>query len=173
MSSPEHPVEAGGAALSQVTGFLRVADLVAILGGMLALALALLVTINVLGRWLFNVPINGDVELVQVGTALAVFAYMPYTQARRGNIIVDTFTGFLPLRLRNLIDAFWDIVFALFMGFCAVGLATGTREALSNGQATQQLQFVIWPVIALCAVLCALLAITAVATALRLLGGRS
>ena len=31
-----------------------------------------------------------------MATAIAVFAYLPYTQARRGNIMVDTFTSWLP-----------------------------------------------------------------------------
>lgn len=141
------------------------------LGGMVALSLALLVTANVLSRWLFNAPVNGDIELVQVGTAVAIFAYMPYTQARRGNIIVDTFTGFLPTSARNLIDAFWDLVFAAFMGFCAVGLSVGTREFWANGQATQQLLIPVWPVVAFCALLCALIALTAILTAVRLVRG--
>lgn len=141
------------------------------IGGILALSIALLVTVNVLGRWMLNAPVNGDVELVQVGTALAIFAYMPYTQARRGNIMVDTFTGFLPLRTRNLMDAFWDLVFAAFMGFCSVGLTVGTREFWTNGQATQQLLIPVWPVALLCALLCALLVLTAILTAIRLVRG--
>jgi TRAP-type C4-dicarboxylate transport system permease small subunit len=141
------------------------------MGGLLALSIAVLVTINVLGRWLFSSPVNGDIELVQVGTAVAIFAYMPYTQARRGNIMVDTFTGFLPQRARNLIDAFWDLVFAAFMAFCSVGLSVGTREFLANNQSTPQLLIPVWPIVALCALLAALIALTAILTAVRLWRG--
>ena len=49
--------------------------------------------------------IPGDFELVQMATALAVFAFLPLCQAHRGNIIVDTFTTRLPRRVRNALDA--------------------------------------------------------------------
>ena len=43
-----------------------------------------------LGRWLGFGSINGDFELVQMGVALSVFCFLPLSQARRGNIMVDT-----------------------------------------------------------------------------------
>ena len=50
-----------------------------------------------IGRWLLQLrPINGDFEMVQMATAIAVFSFLPYCQARRGNIVVDTFTSWLP-----------------------------------------------------------------------------
>ena len=48
---------------------------------------------SVLRRWLFSTPIPGDFELAQIGTAVAVFAFLPYCQVVRGNIVVDTFTA--------------------------------------------------------------------------------
>jgi hypothetical protein len=33
-----------------------------------------------------------------MATAIAIFAFLPYRQARRGNIVVDTFTSGLPER---------------------------------------------------------------------------
>lgn len=150
----------------------RLTAAVAILGGALAIAVALLVGASVLGRWLFSKPIEGDFEFVKMATAIAVFAYLPYTQARRGNIMVDTFTGWLPRRTVALIDAFWDICFAAAMGFCAFGLFRGTMDAIRSGETTMQLQIILWPVIALCFLLCLLCAVTAVMTALRLTGTR-
>ena len=69
-----------------------------------------------LGRKFFNSPINGDFEMVQMATAIAVFSFLPYCQARRGNIVVDTFTSWLPARANAFIDAFWDLVYAGMMG---------------------------------------------------------
>ncbi len=145
----------------------RLTAVVAVLGGCLAVAVACLVVTSVLGRWLFSTPVEGDFEFVKMATAIAVFAYLPYTQARRGNIFVDTFTGWMSLRLRNLLDAFWDLCFAAAMGFCAFGLMRGTQDAIRSGETTMQLQLIVWPVIALCAALCLLCAVTAVATALQ------
>src|SRR5262245_61354783 len=76
----------------------RLAGAVAVLGGLLLLAMAGLVVVSVIGRRFFNAPVNGDFELVSMGAAIAVFTFLPYTQARRGNILVDTFTNWLPAR---------------------------------------------------------------------------
>lgn len=150
---------------------LRVTGAVAVAGGLLALAVALLVTVSVLGRWLFLKPIEGDFELVKMATAVGVFAYLPFTQIRRGNIFVDTFTGWLPARVNAVIDGVWDIVFAAVMAVCAAGLAEGTWEAIRSGETTMQLQLSVWPALAVSTVLCALLTVTALFTAIRQLKG--
>jgi TRAP-type C4-dicarboxylate transport system permease small subunit len=151
----------------------RLTAAVAVVGGMLALAVACLVVVSVLGRWLFSMPVEGDFEFVKMATAMAVFAYLPYTQIRRGNIMVDTFTGWMPPSVTRLMDAFWDICFAAAMGFCAFGLFSGTRDAIRSGETTMQLQLLVWPVIGLCALLCLLVAMSAVASAVQLLRLRS
>jgi len=150
----------------------RATGALALLGGILAVGIAALVCTSVLGRWLFLKPVEGDFEFVRMATAAAVFAVLPYTQARRGHIMVDTFTSWLPERARIAIDAVWDLCFAAAMGFLAWGLLVGAQEARENFETTMQLQLQIWPVIALCAALCAVLSLTAVLTALRLAVGR-
>jgi TRAP-type C4-dicarboxylate transport system permease small subunit len=150
----------------------RATGALAMLGGIVAICIAALVCTSVLGRWLFLKPIEGDFEFVRMATAIAVFAFIPYTQARRGHIVVDTFTSWLPRKALAAIDAFWDLCFAAAMGFLAWGLYVGSREARENFETTMQLQLQIWPVILLCAALCAILSLTALATALRLAWGK-
>jgi TRAP-type C4-dicarboxylate transport system permease small subunit len=145
----------------------RLTARVAALGGALALAIAGLVVVSVLGRWLFSSPVEGDFEFVKLATAIAVFAYLPYTQARRGNIMVDTFTSRLSARTQSRLDAGWDLAYAAFMALCCWGLVGGARDAFRTGETTMQLQLAVWPAIALCSALCLLLTITAVLTAWR------
>jgi TRAP-type C4-dicarboxylate transport system permease small subunit len=168
MQQPEAPPGDGASAPDALA---RWTGLIAILGGCLALGVAVLVTVSVLGRWLFNAPIDGDFEFVKMATAIAIFAWLPYTQARRGNIVVDTFTAGLSEAARNRIDAFWDLAYALFMGFLAVALLQGTLEAMRSGETTMQRQLLVWPSIALSMLLCACIAATALLTARRLLTG--
>ena len=169
MSAAKLPVEASRSSAPPSSAIEHVTGIVAILGGMLALAVALLATTSVLMRWLVNAPIDGDFEFVKIATAVAVFAYLPYTQARRGNIMVDTFTGWMSQRARDVIDAFWDLIYAAFMSYIAYSLVIGTLEAIHTGETTMQRQLLIWPSIGVSALLCALLAVTAFATAWRLL----
>jgi TRAP-type C4-dicarboxylate transport system permease small subunit len=107
-----------------------------------------------------------------MATAVAVFAYLPYTQARRGNIYVDTFTGWLPEGGRRALDAFWDLVYAAFMAFVAYCLVYGSLGAIQSGETTMQRQLPIWPSIVLSTALCMILALTALATAVALFSRR-
>jgi len=161
----------------------RLSGRIALLGGLLLLCVAALVVLSVIGRWLGGTPlgrtfpwlgpINGDFEMVQMATAIAVFSFLPYCQARRGNIFVDTFTGWLPARANALIDAFWDIVYAGMMGLITACLMSGVVEHFRSGQTTMLLQVIVWPALAVCTLLAAVLTCVALATAALRIRGRS
>jgi hypothetical protein len=158
----------------------RVTGAIALIGGILSLAVATLVVVSVTGRWLSGTalgrafpwlgPIPGDFELVQMGTAVSIFSFLSYCQARRGNIVVDTFTTRLSKPANARIDAVWDVVYAAMMTFVGVCLATGAIEHYRSGQTTMLLQLIVWPALAICAALTFVLAATALATAAARLG---
>jgi TRAP-type C4-dicarboxylate transport system permease small subunit len=151
----------------------RLTGWVALCGGGLALAVAAVVVASVTGRWLFSQPINGDFEMVRMATALAVFAFLPFAQARGAHLVVDSLTARLPTRVTAALDAIWAALYGVVMAACAFGLAVGARDALRSGETTMQLQWPVWPAIAVAALLCGLLAATAFSTAVtRLKGGR-
>jgi TRAP-type C4-dicarboxylate transport system permease small subunit len=151
----------------------RAAGVLAILGGVVALAVAGVVVVSVLRRWLFSAPIPGDFELAQIGTAVAVFAFLPYCQIVRGNIVVDTFTASLPARLRGRIDAIWDIVYAAAMAFVAVCLTRGTLDTFASHEVSMVLRIPVWPGVGFGALSCGFLAIVSWATARGLLRSRA
>ena len=151
----------------------RLTAFVALLGGLVSLSLALIVVTSVFGRWLFNTPVEGDFEFVKMGTAMAVYSFLPYGQAKRVNIVVDTFTGGLSARTRAIMDASWDLVYAAGMGVLTYCLINGALDYIKSGETTMQLQLVIWPAIVVCAMLSGLLTIVALTTAVQLINGRS
>ena len=146
-----------------------IAGYLAVCGGLLTLAVALLATASVFMRWILGAPIEGDFEFVKMATAIAVFSYLPYTQVRRGNIMADTFTFWLPARATSLMDAFWDLVYAGVTGFLAYALMNGTLDAFRSGETTMERQIKIWPSIGLSSALCLVLAVIAVVTAMSIL----
>lgn len=168
MADADAPVPATSPAAGAID---RLTRAIALAGGLLALGVAALVTTSVLRRWLFDQPIPGDFEFVQMATAVAVFAFLPLCQARRGNIVVDTFTARLSARSRNRLDAVWDLVYAGFMTLLAIGLSKGATEAFGYGTTTMVLGLPIWPAIAASALLVAILVLVTLATALRLVRG--
>ncbi|MGH8429369.1 MAG: TRAP transporter small permease [Solimonas sp.] len=132
----------------------------------MVLAIAILVTGSVLGRWLFNKPIPADFEFVEIGVGLAVFAFLSYTQMRGGHIAVDTFTQRLSPRFTAALDGFWALLLCAFLGLFTWGLASGAVEARQYGETLIQLPWPIWPIYAVASVLCGLACISAAATAL-------
>jgi TRAP-type C4-dicarboxylate transport system permease small subunit len=145
----------------------------AIAGGLLMLATATMVFTSVVMRWLFNWSVPGDIELVQIGTALAVFAFLPFCQGRGGNIVVDTFTTRLPPRLREGLDALWDLVYALIAGVIAWRLAVGALDTFRSNTVSMMLGLPVgWAILA-CSVMAALLTLIAALTARRHLRGRA
>jgi len=149
------------------------ARVLALLGGFLLVGLAGLVTMSVLMRWILGEGVNGDFELVQMGLAVAVFAFLPLCQARRGNVMVDTFTQWLPGSVQAVIDALWDLLYAAFAGFIAWRLSVGAWEALSSHTTSMVLALPIHYAIAVCAAMAGFLAVIAVLTAIHRVGDAS
>jgi TRAP-type C4-dicarboxylate transport system permease small subunit len=166
---PGHPA---APPLPERSAVARTARALAILGGLFSVVSALLVTTSVTLRWLGFGSINGDFELVQIGVALSVFCFLPLSQARRANIMVDTFTGWLPLSAQRAVDAFWDLVYAAFMALMAWCLMNGARDALTSGLNSAMLSLPLWPVFFAAVLLIGLLVVTAVDTAIALLRQR-
>ena len=147
----------------------RLAAVVAVVGGLISLAIAITVTASVLSRNLRDEGIPGDFEYVQMGTAVAVFCFLPYCQIRRGNIVVDSFSTHWPPRLRVMVDALWDLVYAGIMGLIAYCLFNGAASIRMSGTATMVMGTPIWPAVLACAVLCAFLSLICMVTAYRLI----
>lgn len=156
----------------QDSGAARIAPVLALAGGFLLVGLAGLVTASVVMRWAGGEGVNGDFELVQMGLALAVFAFLPLCQAHRGNVMVDTFTTRLPARVQAAIDALWDLVYAGFAAFIAWRLSVGAAEALSSRTTSMVLGLPIHYAIGACAAMAAFLALICVLTAIRRVGAR-
>ena len=144
------------------------AETLALAGGLLMLTVACLVTASVLMRWLLGDGISGDFELVQIATALGAFAFLPLCQARRGNVIVDTFTAKLPRRARHGLDAVWDLTYAALIAVLSWRLALGAIDAFASRTTSMVLGIPQGYAIAACGVMGVFLSLVALATAKRL-----
>jgi len=141
----------------------------AILGGLMVLASALVVVISVSVRGSGLGSIGGDFEIVQMATALSVFCFLPYCQARRGNIVVDSFTNWLPERARDLLDVLWDIVYAVMAGIISVQLLRGAMDTIKSNTVSMVLGLQTGWAIGAASVLAAILCLVTLATAWTLI----
>ncbi|MGH1417213.1 MAG: TRAP transporter small permease [Pelagimonas sp.] len=142
----------------------RLARVMAIIGGIVLTALVILTCTSVIGRGLNTLghsgilpgglgealigvgvgPITGDFELVEAGVAFAIFSFLPVAQLYSGHATVDIFTSFLSTRLNKIIQAFWEVIFAMIMILITWRLYEGMLNKMSYGETTFLLQFPIW-----------------------------
>lgn len=140
-------------------------------GGAMLLATALLTTISVTRRWLTGQPIPGDFELVSIGAGVAVLGFLAHGTLARTNIIVDTFTSWLPRRATRAMDGLWSLVWAAVAALLAERLLVGARETWASNTTTMVLGLPTWWAVALGAVAFAATALAAMLWAIRLLWG--
>jgi TRAP-type C4-dicarboxylate transport system permease small subunit len=69
----------------------RLALAFALAGSAVACIVALMVVVSVVGRGFFRAPVPGDVELTQIGIALAISLALPWCQWQRAHVEVDFF----------------------------------------------------------------------------------
>ncbi len=144
----------------------KLARFMALLGGIALSALVVLICASVLGRtlntmfhgWIGDLapvvsqwaldagigPINGDFELVEVGVAFAIFAFLPFCQFMGGHAVVDIFTSKLSPRVDRILATVIDTVFAAVLVLIAVQLSGGMLAKLRFGEKTFILQFPVW-----------------------------
>jgi TRAP-type C4-dicarboxylate transport system permease small subunit len=87
------------------------ARVLAIFGGLLSCAMAAVVTISVIGRYLVSRPIPGDYDIVGILCGCAIFAFLPYCQLKRGNVLADFFTQKASARVKSALDAAGNLLF--------------------------------------------------------------
>src|SRR5689334_2325533 len=78
---------------------------VAIVGGLVFVAIVAMEIVSIVGRKLFSWTVPGDVELLQMGAAFASAAFFAYCHMVRGDVKVDFFTASLAPRKIALLDA--------------------------------------------------------------------
>ena len=122
----------------------RSATGVALTGGLVLFALTLLTVTSVVGRAVFNAPVPGDFELVELGMAVAIFSFLPYCQIVRGNVIVDLFTTRASARTRALLDGVGNLVFTAIAALLTWRVALGGLEIRSYNETTMVLQVPVW-----------------------------
>ena len=103
----------------------RTCDCSAASGALVLLGIACITTVSVIGRAFFSSPIMGDVELVQLGNAVVVASFLPYTQYRRANIIVDFFTTGTSERTQGILDFAGTVLYTVVLALVLWRVAAG------------------------------------------------
>jgi TRAP-type C4-dicarboxylate transport system permease small subunit len=119
-------------------------DASATIGGVVLVAIACVTVVSVIGRAFFSHPILGDVELVQLGCAVVVASFLPYTQFRRANIIVDFFTTGTSEKTQRKLDAFGTFLYTLVLGLVAWRVSVGCIDIKANQETSMLMALPLW-----------------------------
>lgn len=120
------------------------ARVLALAGGFLLLGLTVMSVGSIVGRWLFGRPVLGDFELIQMGCAVAVSAFLPWCQARRHHVIVDFLTQQLSPRAKSALDALGGLLLALAAGVITWRMALGMVELRTTRETSMLLGVPTW-----------------------------
>jgi TRAP-type C4-dicarboxylate transport system permease small subunit len=127
----------------------KVCIALAIFGGLLACAMAIMVAVSVTGRYLFSAPVPGDYDLVGIISGTAVFAFLPYCQLRRGNVVVDFFTTNMPPRGKAFLDGIGTLFYLIIAVVFTWRMYYGMVEMRENNEVIAAFNFYRWSTIPL------------------------
>jgi TRAP-type C4-dicarboxylate transport system permease small subunit len=135
----------------------RSADVVArglaLLGGAVLVGLVVMTCLSILGRALVPfglAPITGDFELIEIGVAFSVFAFLPWCQMQRGHAAVDLLKPMFSASLNKLLDLVIDLAMLAAAWILAWRLWLGMLDKRNFGETTFILQFPVWQAYAAC-----------------------
>ncbi len=125
----------------------RLARWSAYFGGLLLLGVALMVVTSVAGRGLVGLglgPVPGDFELVEMGTAGAIFFCLPWCSLRNGHATVDLLHARLPPWAQRGANLASDVLMLLAWCLLTWQLWAGLQEKREYQETTFVLQWPLW-----------------------------
>jgi len=120
----------------------------AVLAGILLTFITIMTCASILGREFVGSAITGDFELSGAATGAAIAMFMPWCQAKRGNIIVDFFTANTSEKANVLMDRFGALLLSLCFGVLAWRTGLGGMSSYVSNSGTMILGFPEWVVYA-------------------------
>ncbi len=123
---------------------LATCKLLAIIGGLVFVALVVMSLVSITGRKLFSAPVPGDVEVLQMCAAAASACFFAYCHLAHGDVKVDFFTHHLPAAKVAALDAFGSLLVGLFGALLAWRTAAGALSVKEAGETSAILGWPVW-----------------------------
>ncbi len=125
--------------------FLKLETLLNLVGGVVIFLLVFLATTNILGRWLFTMPVSGYIDWVEQAMAFFAFLGIAYTQREGGHIRMDIVVGHLRGRwlwLSELISVLLMLAITLILIY---GSYLHFLRAYQIGDSSLDINLPTWP----------------------------
>lgn len=116
-------------------------------GSLVLVVIAVMSVASIIGRALSGFglgPVPGDFELVEAGTALAVFCFLPWAHLKRGHAVVDMLWGSYPPAMRRVLDILADALMLFVWVLLVWRMSVAMGEYRHNGEVSFILQMPVW-----------------------------
>jgi TRAP-type C4-dicarboxylate transport system permease small subunit len=121
----------------------RMAGALVVFAGFCLVIACALTGLSILGSLAIR-PIPGEIELVEVFCGLAVFAFLPFCQLKRGHVGVDLLIAAFGPKAMNWTQLIGDIIIAALMTLITWRHYVGFVDKFENGETTPLLLLPIW-----------------------------
>ncbi|HMW21819.1 MAG TPA: TRAP transporter small permease [Burkholderiaceae bacterium] len=118
--------------------------LCSVLGGLVFVALVNMSIVSIVGRKVASTPVPGDLELMQMGSAVGAAAFFAYCHMTRNDVKVDFFTQKLSARSVALLDAVGSLLVGLFGALITWRTWVGAMNLKEYGETSAILGWPIW-----------------------------
>lgn len=116
-------------------------------GALVLTLIAVMSVASIIGRALLPLglgPVPGDFELVEAGTALAVFCFLPWCHLSRGHAVVDLFWKSYPAALQRALDIAADALMLVVWLLLIWRMGVAMLDYRDNGEVSFILQMPVW-----------------------------
>jgi C4-dicarboxylate transporter DctQ subunit len=126
-------------------GLFKLETVFVFIGGLAILGLIFLATANSLGRWLFNAPVMGYVDIIEQAIVFFAVLGVSYAQRLGGHIRMDMLIGRLKGRALWLAEAFTTFCMLLLSIVLTYGSYLHFYRAFSIGDSSLDIELPTWP----------------------------
>jgi len=138
------PVDANTVAPPGTSRVEQLLKFIALLSGLILVAIMVLVSVAVYRRYVMNDPILGDTELVEIGMSLVVMMAMPFVTYKGEHIRVDILDPWLGNVGRFIGDIFARVVSCFVLFLLIRKTWDKTLEAIEYEDVTNMIELPVW-----------------------------
>lgn len=116
----------------------------ALAGGVVLAVVVAANVASIVGAALFRTPLAADYELTEMGTAIVVFAFLPYAQLHGANVSADIFTARAGPRSQALMAAAGSMAGCAIAAVLLWRMGVGLTDYRAHAEMTAILSIPLW-----------------------------
>lgn len=125
--------------------FFKIESFLAFIGGIIIFLIVLISTVNILGRWLFNIPVDGYIDWIEQFMAFVALLGIAYTQREGGHIRMDMVISKFKGRILYITELITTIIIFLFINIMIYGSYLHFLRAYTIGDTSLDIGLPTWP----------------------------